>query len=434
MTLETLKCLHPHTSKRKKDVIKRYRIATQANNKSPYYNYNYYNKNALLKCGDIESNLGPRYTPLLNHPQIHHERQKTYFYHKTTQIKPEYNHKHTQTTNINQHLTQFCINNNHCSTNYLFYAILITLAPTPIQSNNLIAENSTQWTTKLIKSLIESPKPLPTNPHILQIFQLENPHIIKPPDSNQKDIYSYITSECPDLAMLQRKFSYLPEKMVIETLKCLQPIPNFTQPNPIQNHPPINPQHTPHTNLATQMISWNCGTLNTALPGLQSITNTPNPPSIIAIQETKLTASKSTKYLQRIFPQYKMIFNNTTATTQTCRIQGQPYNNPRGGLLTLIHQQHAFPGNITKIPTTANISPYLQIIKLTNHPLSTYFLIHLYMPTHNDDINLIPIIQTTIFNHVHNNPLSNIILLGDFNRDIALIGKQHGTTNSAPTQ
>jgi hypothetical protein len=56
------------------------------------------------------------------------------------------------------------------------------------------------------------------------------------------------------------------------------------------------------------------------------------------------------------------------------------------------------------------------------------------MPIHNDDINLIPTIQTTIFNHIHNNPLSNIILLGDFNRDIALIGKQHGTTNSAPTQ
>jgi hypothetical protein len=41
MALETLKCLHPHTSKGKKDVIKRNRMTTQANNKSPYYNYNY---------------------------------------------------------------------------------------------------------------------------------------------------------------------------------------------------------------------------------------------------------------------------------------------------------------------------------------------------------------------------------------------------------
>jgi hypothetical protein len=222
--------------------------------------------------------------------------------------------------------------------------------------------------------------------------------------------------------------------MLIEALKCLQPIPNFTHPNPIQNHPPINPQNTPYTNPTTKMISWNCGTLNTALPGLQSLTNKPIPPSIIAIQETKLTASKSTKYLHRLFPQYKMIFNNTTTITQTCRVQGQPYTNPKGGLLTLIHQHFAFPGNITKIPLTTNISPYLQIIKITNHPLSAYFLIHLYMPTQIEDILLIPIIQTTIFNHIHNNPQSNIFMLGDFNRDIALIGRQHGTTRIAPTQ
>jgi hypothetical protein len=129
-----------------------------------------------------------------------------------------------------------------------------------------------------------------------------------------------------------------------------------------------------------------------------------------------------------------MIFNNTTTTTQTHRIQGQPYNNPRGGLLILIHQQYAFPVNVTKIPNTTNISPYLQIIKITNHPLSTYFLINLFMPTHIDDITLIPTIQTTIFNHIHNNLQSNIILLRDFNRDVALIGKQHGTTITNLTQ
>jgi hypothetical protein len=135
---------------------------------------------------------------------------------------------------------------------------------------------------------------------------------------------------------LQQKFPYLLEKLITEVLKCLQPLPNFTHPNPTQNHPPINPQNTPYTNPATKILTWNCGTLNTALPGLQEIINKTTPPSIIAIQETKLTASKSTKYLQRIFPHYKMIFNNTIISTQNRRIQGQPYNNPRGGLLTLI--------------------------------------------------------------------------------------------------
>jgi hypothetical protein len=222
--------------------------------------------------------------------------------------------------------------------------------------------------------------------------------------------------------------------MTNEALKCLQPIPNFTHPDPTQHYPPINPHHTPHTNPDTKMISWNCGTLNTTLLGLQSLANKPSPPSIIAIQETKLTASKSTKYLQRLFLQYKMIFNNTNTPIQTQRTQGQPYNYPRGGLLTLIHQNHTFPGNISKIPTTNDISPYLQIIKITNHPLPIYSLIHLYMPTHIDDITFIPTIQTTIFNHIHNNPQNNIILFGDFNRDIALIGKQHGNTTTNPIQ
>jgi hypothetical protein len=129
-----------------------------------------------------------------------------------------------------------------------------------------------------------------------------------------------------------------------------------------------------------------------------------------------------------------MFFNNTATKTQPRRIQGQPYNNSKGGLLTLIHQEYAFPGNITKIPTIENISPYLQIFKIANQPLSTYFLIHLYMPTHIDDVIHIPTIQTTIFNHIHNNPQSNIILFGDFNRDIALIGRQNGAINTAPTQ
>jgi hypothetical protein len=56
------------------------------------------------------------------------------------------------------------------------------------------------------------------------------------------------------------------------------------------------------------------------------------------------------------------------------------------------------------------------------------------MPSHIDDIIHISTIQTIIFNHIHNNPQNNIILLGDFNRDIALIGEQNGTTNTAPTQ
>jgi hypothetical protein len=282
--------------------------------------------------------------------------------------------------------------------------------------------------------MINNPTPLPTEPHTLQKFHSENPDITKPLDSIQKETYTFITTKRPNIETLLQKFPYLSEKLALKTLKCLHPLPNFTTPNPTQNHPILQARNTPYTNLATNMLSWNCGALNIALPGLQTLINKPTPPSIIAIQETKLTTSKSTKYLQRLFPQYKMIFNNTAIKTQPRQIQGQPYNNPKGGLLTLIHQEYAFPGNITKILTTEDISPYLQIIKITNQPLSTYFLIHLYMPTHIDDITYISIIQITIFNHIHNNPQSNIILLGDFYRHIALIGRQNGATNIAPTQ
>jgi hypothetical protein len=51
--------------------IEKNKMTIQTNNKPS--NYNYYNKKALLKCGDIESNPGPRHTLLLNHPQMHHE-------------------------------------------------------------------------------------------------------------------------------------------------------------------------------------------------------------------------------------------------------------------------------------------------------------------------------------------------------------------------
>jgi len=45
-----------------------------------------------------------------------------------------------------------------------------------------------------------------------------------------------------------------------------------------------------------------------------------------------------------------------------------PYTPVRGGLLTLINNKHAYPGNISKITTPTKISPYLQIIKIKTHP------------------------------------------------------------------
>ena len=109
-----------------------------------------------------------------------------------------------------------------------------------------------------------------------------------------------------------------------------------------------------------------------------------------------------------------------------------PYTPGRGGLLTLIHNKYAFFGNVTKIPSPANISPYLQIIKINNHLLQPWLIIHLYMPTHLEDICFIPHIQTAITNQITTHPNHTYILCGDFNRDIALNGKQNNNINTPP--
>ena len=111
-----------------------------------------------------------------------------------------------------------------------------------------------------------------------------------------------------------------------------------------------------------------------------------------------------------------------------------PYTPGRGGLLTLIHNKYAFPGNVTKIPTPINISPYLQIIRIDNQLLQPWLIIHMYMPTHLEDIQLIPNIKTTITNQITAHPHHVYTLCGDFNRDIAMIGRQNDNFNTPPQE
>ena len=204
------------------------------------------------------------------------------------------------------------------------------------------------------------------------------------------EIYDFIHQipEPIDIHILTEKFPFLPNSLLNETLRKYEPLNKYS-------HPPIAPQipqpPIPNTNQNytndTQMISWNASSLNTALPNLRDIIQHTNS-AIIVIQETKLTATKSTKYIQNLFRQYKLIFNNTHTLTR-CIQQRTSYTPARGGLLTLINQKYAFPGNIPKIPSPANISPYLQIIHIKNHPLQSWLILHIYMPSHIEDIRLI---------------------------------------------
>jgi hypothetical protein len=113
--------------------------------------------------------------------------------------------------------------------------------------------------------------------------------------------------------------------------------------------------------------------LNTALLGLQKLIQQ-KILAFIALQETKLTTIKSTKYLTRIFPKYKLIFNNLHKATTCCNKREPNYIPLSGGIMTLIHENHFFLGNLQKIATPNTISLYLQIIEIKKRPsYTTYY-------------------------------------------------------------
>lgn len=119
-----------------------------------------------------------------------------------------------------------------------------------------------------------------------------------------------------------------------------------------------------------------------AMPCLQDITTYFQIPSTsITIQEIKLIPTKSTKHIQNIFPLYKLFINNTRNITWIMH-QRMTHKGYRGGLLTLIHNKHAFPYNLAKIPTHADISPFFQIIRIANQPLQPWLLINIYTCHH----------------------------------------------------
>jgi hypothetical protein len=53
-------------------------------------------------------------------------------------------------------------------------------------------------------------------------------------------------------------------------------------------------------------------------------------------------------------------------------------------------------GDLTEISTPADLSPYRQIIRITNQILQPWLLINMYTPSHENDLPLNPTIQDTI--------------------------------------
>ena len=381
----------------------------KTNNRNPkirhLHGYYFINKLMLLQCGDIEPNPDPMPDILRTHPATHKKRAKTYFIPNTIKLQPEYQHLantfvpilhhnhplHHQTNQKYPHLHQYLQTHNYPLPSHILYALIITIHPSIDTCNNILAQPHNYhyndiWTNTLIirlANLNNPPERHILTQHPYTTFVEHNQDLINPKDSIHNELYEFIHSQVipPSPITLQRKFPFLPEKLITKSLRCLENIDEYSHPPPLPNTPTPTLRTTIHTEYETNIITWNASSLNTALPNLQSLINhSLRNTTIINIQKTKLTATKSTKYIQNIFLEYKLIFNNTHALTR-CIQQRMPYTPGRGGLLTLIHNKYAFPGNITKIPTPANISPYLQIIKINNNPLPPWLIIHMYMPT-----------------------------------------------------
>jgi hypothetical protein len=58
----------------------------------------------------------------------------------------------------------------------------------------------------------------------------------------------------------------------------------------------------------------------------------------------------------------------------------------------------------------------------------------MYMPSHQEDLQLFTDIQATITQHITHHPNHTIILCGDSNRDIAMIGRHYGNTHATPQE
>ena len=422
------------------------------------HGYYFINKLTLLQCGDIEPNPGPMPNILRTHPTAHKKRAKKYFIPNTIKLQPEYQHiastfapilktnhpLHQQTNTKYPYLQQYITTHSHSPQPHILYALIITIHPSITICNNTLAQPHTYdfndiWTNTLIirlANLNNPPERHILTPHPYTTFIENNQDIINPKNSIHTELYKSIHNQetPPTPNTLQRKFPFLPDKLITESLRCLENINEYSHPPPLPNIPIHTPSTITSTNHETNIITWNAASLNTALPNLQSLINhSLGNTTIINIQETKLTATKSTKYIQNLFPEYKLIFNNTHALTR-CIQQRMPYTPGRGGLFTLIHNKYAFPGNINKIPTPTNISPYLQIIKINNHPLPPWLIIHMYMPTHDEDIHLILFLKTAITNQINTHPNHIHILCGDFNRDIALTGRQNNNSHTPPQE
>jgi hypothetical protein len=330
----------------------------------------------LILGSDIELNLGPLRNILRNHPHDHKLRSRIYFTSHTIQIKPEYQqlqtlfephllptHPHHQEIHqTHPFLSRFIANQNHYPPLILFYSLIVTTSLLLDRCNILLFQISPLITNLMYRLSLQFQNlaPLTLIQHPYTQFLKDNQETISLTTTIHRKLYEYITQNNSHVNFESTKtaFPFLPDTLITEALKCTLPLIGYRYPPRNTIHSNIRITNPVYTNHATHFSTWNISSLNTSLPCLHSYIEQYTP-AILTLQETKLTSKKSPKYIQSMFPQYKLFFNNTHTPTRYNQQIGIPYTPLRGGLLTLIHNNYTYPNNISKIPTNPNISPYL---------------------------------------------------------------------------
>jgi len=159
-------------------------------------------------------------------------------------------HQHNTSTTDYPHLSRYIHQNQHHPPPRLLFALIITISPKLKICNQLLIQTPIpDWTTLLLgkMALLQNPPERHiTTPHPYTQFKNINQDIIKSPNCMYIEFYDFIkqTEEPPNLQIMKDKFPYLPENLLIETLKCNDTLEEYSHPLPLPNMPPIHRTRT----------------------------------------------------------------------------------------------------------------------------------------------------------------------------------------------
>jgi hypothetical protein len=183
--------------------------------------------------------------------------------------------QHTAKIISHPKLTHLCTSQSMFPSENIIFSIIIILAPLL----DLCEINITNQNTQILQQIINKLQNTPNNrqkyygtEHDLQNFKKLHKDLCKIPETINKEIYNIImTTPNINSQILQDKYPTIPLTLIEKTLECLEPLYGFNHPIPQRINPPTQPQQTNFTHHKTIIYTWNVASLNTALPGIQTL-------------------------------------------------------------------------------------------------------------------------------------------------------------------